>query len=140
MADYYFNSVLLVLCTCVYVCMCILTLICVYMHMFKINFCSFTCVARGPFDCETMASFLSNNSTKLSDLPFNEIKLDLVACEVISHKESMDHQSTRSLTREVFNIIRHSLVNKQPIKFKSLLKVMEGSLNAILEDAAKRLG
>ena len=129
------------------VCIHILKYVGTYMHLcslMKVNFCSctYTHVASGPFDCEAMMEFLSKNSFALLDLPFDQIKLDLVGSNVISyrHKKSMDGQSSRSLTGDVLQIIHSCLYNKQPKKFKSLLQVMEQSGNAILEDTAKALG
>ena len=108
----------------------------------KVYFYLCTYAVRNPFDCEAMLVFLSKNTFALGDLPYNQIKLDLVAGSVISYqdKRSMEHQSSPTPISEVFRIIKHGLQNKQPKKFKSFLQIMEQSGNPTLEDAARRLG
>ena len=94
-----------------------------------------------PFMCRTMHDYLRNNIDALSNLPYEDIKHDLLAQGVITSLEKQqigfDHYSKM---RRVLEIIQSSLFERESRKLKQFLRVLEESGDKLLEKAAKKLG
>ena len=80
------------------------------------------------------------NHISLRDLPCDQIVNDLVAYEIISHLDKRSIMDSKNLMGRALDNIRSSLYHQQPKLLKNFLLVMERSGNAVLEEAAKRLG
>ena len=115
---------------------------------FELAICSFICnnefvhIADKPFDCLAMAEYLKKDLPSLSNLPYKNMKIHLVANDVITtqEKKEIDKLTGEDQMFEVFCILQVSLKNKQVTKFKGFLHAMEQSGDRLLEDKAKSLG
>ena len=89
-----------------------------------------------------MAEHLKKNLPSLSTLPYTNMKLHLIANDVITddEKTKIDQMIGKDQMAEVLYILRVSLNNKQTIKFKGFLQAMEESSDKLLEETAKSLG
>ena len=89
-----------------------------------------------------MAKYLKKNLPLLSNLPYKNMKLYLVANDVITHQEKreIDQMVGVDQMAEVLDILQVSLKNKIVIKFKGFLQAMEESGDKLLEETAKNLG
>ena len=94
------------------------------------------------FDCSEMAKHLKKNLPSLSNLPYKNMKLHLVANDVITNRErkEIDQMVGEDQMAEVLDILQVSLKNKQTIKFKGFLQAMEESGDTLLEEKAESLG
>ena len=97
-------------------------------------------VVGGPFDCWAMKDYLIKNYISLRDLPCDQITSDLVAYEIISDIDKRSMMDGKSQMGRALDNIRSSLYYQQPKMFKSFLLVLEQSGNAVLIEAAKKLG
>ena len=92
--------------------------------------------------CPDMANYLTKNIAMLSNLSYNNMKLHLMANDVITRDErqridKMD-TSTAQMT-EVIDIVQNSLFANTTTKYKGLLASMEKSSDVLLNDKAKEL-
>ena len=89
-----------------------------------------------------MAKYLKKNLPSLSKLPYNNMKLHLVANDVITHQEKkeIDRLIGEDQMAEVLGILQVSLKNKSTKKFKGFLQAMEESDDNLLEETARNLG
>ena len=94
------------------------------------------------FDCAKMAKHLRKNLPSLSTLPYKNMKLHLLANDVITNQErkEIDKMIGEDQMFEVLDILQVSLNNKQTIKFKGFLQAMEESGDTLLEEKAESLG
>ena len=101
----------------------------------------FVYVVGGHFDCGAMHHYLFKNHYSLEKLPYDQIKYDLVAREVITYEEKriMD-QFIDKLWTTVFDNVQRDLYQGKSRKFKVFLQIMEDSDVPLLQDTAKRLG
>ena len=84
-----------------------------------------------------MTDYLFKNTYPLYNLPCDQIANDLVAYNIISYTDKANRGN--HMSRALQNI-HTSLYQQQPEMFKSFLVIMERSGNAVLEEAAKKLG
>ena len=89
-----------------------------------------------------MAKYLKKNLPSLSNLPYNNMKLRLVANDVITfqEKKKIDQLIGEDQMAEVLDILHVSLKNKLTTKFKGFLQAMEDSGDKLLEETARSLG
>ena len=95
----------------------------------------------GPFNWEAMRAYLWKNTIVLGRLQCNEIKLDLLAYELVTQnvKHTMDQCFTNPVGAALHAIFRCP-VGQQPNGFKTLLQVMERSGIPCLMETAEELG
>ena len=89
-----------------------------------------------------MAQYLKKNLPSLCNLSYSNMKLHLVANDVITYneKETIDQMVGVDQMAKVLDIVQVSLKNKLATKFKGLLEAMEQSGDKLLEKTAKNLG
>ena len=92
--------------------------------------------------CSDMANYLTKNVATLSNLSYNNMKLHLMANDVITRDErqridKMDTSTAQMV--EVIDIVQNSLFANTTTKYKGLLASMENSSDVLLNDKAKEL-
>ena len=89
-----------------------------------------------------MAKRLKKNLPSLSNLPYKNMKLHLVANDVITHRErkEIDQMVGEDQMAEVLDILQVSLKNRMTAKFKGFVQAMEESGDTLLQETAKNLG
>ena len=88
-----------------------------------------------------MHHYLFKNNYSLEKLPCDQLKLDLVAREVITYEQKrLMGQFIDKLGIKVFENIQRDLYQGKSRKFKVFLEIMENSDVLLLQDIAKRLG
>ena len=94
------------------------------------------------FDCLAMAKYLKDNLPSLSNLSYKNMRLQLVAKDVITYQEkkTIDQLIGEDQMAEVLDIVQVSLKNKLTTKFKGFLQAMEDSGDKLLGQTARSLG
>ena len=89
-----------------------------------------------------MTKHLKRKLPSLSNLPYKNMKLHLVANDVITHQErkEIDQMVGEDQMAEVLDILQVSLKNRMTVKFKGFIQAMEESGDTLLQEAAKNLG
>ena len=94
------------------------------------------------FVCKTMCDYLSKNTDALLNLPYEDMKHDLLAYGIITsnEKRQFSFHSSKENMSSISHIIQSSLLKEEPRKLKQFLEVLEESGDKLAEKVAKNLG